>query len=124
MKFLLVLLLSGCAFGKTLSTLRIGGKVYHGNNISVINGDVLVDGKKVNGVEIGEDKVLKIKVEGGLASLSSDSAVECQDVAGDVHSTGSVTARDIKGKVDAMGSVNAAKITGPVEAMGSVNCGR
>jgi hypothetical protein len=114
--------------------ITINGKNYEGDNVTVINGQVIVDGKQVSG-EV-PDTVLTIKVDGIIKELHSDrsvrvygkvegdvhakGSVNCDEVGGNVHAGGSVNCNDVNGSVSSGGSVNADNIAGSVTAGGSV----
>ena len=71
-----------------MGTVNINGKVYSGNNISIINGIVKIDGVRKDGVESGD---VKVNITGGMIqSLTTDASVECVSVIGDVTAGGSV----------------------------------
>ncbi|AYC51937.1 hypothetical protein [Bacillus licheniformis] len=113
---------------KTSTVLSSNGKVtvngvtYEGNNITITNNEVLIDGKAVESSVSG---VVKVKIEGTPAKVYSDASVEVKgDVLGDVDSGGSVNCGNIKGNVDAGGSVRCGTVGGSVDAGGSVRMGR
>jgi hypothetical protein len=82
--------------------ITINGKEYQGNNLNVVNGQVMIDGKPIDPSEITTDTT-KIEVSGGLTALHVDNGVVTVngDVGGDV--TGKVinVSGDIKGEVTA-----------------------
>ena len=118
------------------STVIVNGKTYtvSGNNISVKNGNVYVDGKLIS--ENKGSEVVKIEWKGPLASLKSDvsvsvdgdihgnvdagGSVNCKDVGKDVNAGGSITCANVNGNVDAGGSVTCANVSGSIDAGGSV----
>jgi hypothetical protein len=119
------------------NSVTINGKTYKGGkSVSVVNGVVIVDGKRVNEVEEGNRVVLQIsgsiekflcdgdlEVEGDINAeeVVSGQSISCSNIKGSVFSKGSVTSSDIDGRVEAGGSVNCANIGGDVQAGGSVN---
>lgn len=118
-------LIRGHLQGHNVGTIRIGNKTYQGNNLSVINGVVKIDGKLIetgqdSGVEI-RNNILEVHVEGSIESLTTDGAVKCQNVGGNVDAGGSVTCGDVAGDVDAGGSVHCQNVGGLVDAGGSVS---
>lgn len=106
---------------KEMATI-INGKVYHGNNVTIRNGTVFIDGRRqdqeVNGV-------VEVKVtEGDLVNIDTDASVTCMTVKGNVSAGGSVSCRDIGGSVNAGGSVSASgRAGGAINAGGSVMVG-
>lgn len=99
--------------------IRINGKSYQGNSISIIDGEVIIDGKRQDSIE-GTDPT-RIVVEGDLKSLQCHGSVNCDDVHGNVVAGGAVNCDDVFGDVRAGGSVNCDKVRGGVYADGSVN---
>jgi len=101
--------------------IKVNGKVYNvsGNNVSVVNGVVKVDGKVID--ESMKNSVMQIEITGELMSLQTDASVSCQNVQGDVKAGGSVNCDDVRGNVMAGGSVNCDDIGGNLTAGGSVN---
>lgn len=87
-----------------------------GNNVSIVNGIVTVDGVIISTVPSG----VEIHWKGDLASLTTDSSVICDNVQGDVDAGGSVNCDNVKGSVTAGGSVNCDDVGGSVSAGGSV----
>ncbi|MCY8539501.1 hypothetical protein MOD23_19370 [Bacillus haynesii] len=102
--------------------VNINGVTYEGNNITITNNEVLIDGKAVESSVSG---VVKVKIEGTPAKVYSDASIEVKgDVLGDVDSGGSVNCGNVKGNVDAGGSVRCGTVGGSVDAGGSVRMGR
>lgn len=106
----------------SMASITINGMTVTGSNISVNGKTVMVDGKVVDGVELSS-AVDVIRIEGGVASVTSDRPVSCGDVAGNVSAKGPVNCGDVKGSVDAMGPVNAGDVGGDLRASGPVVCG-
>jgi len=94
-------------------TITINGKTYTGNDVSINNGQVIIDG--VVQEEIKEH-VIHVVVNGGIDSISMGSGsvtantvgsvktgsgdVECDDIRGDVKTgSGSVRCKQISGNV-------------------------
>ena len=103
-----------------MNRIVINGVVFEveGNNISIQNGKVKVDGKDIN-VELGTNATLK--VEGYLMNLTTDRSVECGNVQGDVDAGGSVHCGNVEGNIDAGGSVHGSGVGGNIDAGGSVS---
>ena len=96
--------------------IKINGKVYQSNNVSIINNKVIVDG-----VVIDLEKSLTVNVEGNIESLNVD-ACNSVTVAGTVcklkTTSGNVKCGDVAGDVNTMsGDVDAKIIHGSVETM-------
>lgn len=100
----------------------IDGKVFHGNNVTIRNGTVIIDGKMQDGTVQG---VVEIRiVEGVLGKLETDASVTCGEVRGDVSAGGSVTCANVGGAISAGGSVRASgRAGGTINAGGSVRVG-
>ena len=103
-----------------MNRITINGTTFEieGNNISIQNGTV-----KVNGVEVKSKLSGKvdIKFEGELANLQADGNVECGNVQGDVDAGGSVHCKNVEGNIDAGGSVHSSGVGGDIDAGGSVS---
>jgi hypothetical protein len=84
--------------------IKINGKVYSGNVVSIINGKVTIDGVPQTGEALSG--VVRVEVTGDLKSLRTDAnAVVTGNVLGDVDAGGSVNCGDVEGDIDAGGSV-------------------
>lgn len=105
-----------------MGELYLNGKRYVGDNISVRNNKIFIDGKDVTDAEL-PSTILEISVSGTLARLDTDASVSCEDVSGDVTAAGSVNCDKVGGNVQAGGSVNCDDVGGSVTAGGSVNRG-
>jgi hypothetical protein len=93
--------------------IKIDGRVFAARSISIVNGVVTIDGKRIDGELSG---VVRIEVDGDLASLTTDTEVHCGAVHGNVHAGMSVTCGDVKGDVDAGMSVTCGSVGGDVDA--------
>lgn len=93
--------------------VRIDGKSFSGTKVSIINGVVTIDGKCIDGTVSG---VVRIEVDGDLASLTTDADVHCRDVRGNVKAGMSVTCENVTGNVDAGMSVDCGTVGGDVDA--------
>lgn len=103
------------------NNIVINGKSFNvkGNNVSIINNKVYVDGKQVDTGELSGEVV--IKFEGDLANLQSDGGVTVNgNVHGDVDAKGSVNCGNVEGDVDAGGSINCGNVKGDADAGGSI----
>ena len=107
-----------------MNTININGKSIQvsGNNISVINDKVYVNGKLVTEGLSGN---VNISFEGELANLKADGSVEVNgEVLGNVDAGGSVKCENVQGYVDAGGSVNCKNVGGNIDAGGSIKMNR
>lgn len=111
-----------------MNVISVNGKrisIPNGHSVSIINGDVFVDGRRYTDNE--NLKQVNIVIEGGCDSLQVDSCdrVEVKgDVRGVLKAGGAVIVHgNALNKVDAGGSVTCGDVSGNVDAGGSVNCG-
>ena len=109
-----------------MGTFQINGRSYTGNNITMVDGRIIVDGNDVTGdYDSPLPKVVEIKITGGdIENLITDASVTCENVTGFVEAGGSVTCQNVGDNVDAGGSVTCKDVQGDVDAGGSVNCGK
>ena len=96
-----------------MNTININGNSFSvsGNNITVINGKVMVDGKVVQDNLSG---IVKIEFTGDLAKLDCNTAEVHGNINGSVN-TNSLECGNIMGNVDA-NSVKCETIIGDVDA--------
>ena len=107
------------------STVSVNGKTVRvrGNNITIIDDKIIVDGKPLN--EAMDAKNITVIVEGNCNKLDTCGDVEIRgdcgyvDCSGSVHVEGNVT-----GNIDASGSVTCGDVGGDIDASGSVRCTR
>lgn len=94
---------------ENMATININGGVYSGNNISVINGKIIVDGVNVTP---GDSKHIKIEVTGNIDKLTVDACNEIS-INGNVG-----TVKTMSGNVDVTGD-----IAGDIKTLsGNVDC--
>lgn len=107
-------------------TIKINGKTFNskeGGSISIVNGQVTIDGVIQTGDKLSG--VVKVEISGGLSNLKTDADVVVNgDVLGNVDAGGSVQCGAVGKSVDAGGSVQAGAVNGDVDAGGSVHCGQ
>lgn len=105
-----------------MAKITIGGVSFEGNNITIRNGRVIVDGIVADGTVNG---VVEIRIlEGVLNNLETDASVTCGQVNGSVSAGGSVHCENVGGGVQAGGSVSAnGRLGGTIQAGGSVRIG-
>jgi autotransporter translocation and assembly factor TamB len=96
-----------------MNTIRINGKsiTVSGNNISVVNNKIYVDGKLIDEPETRE---VQIEFIGDLASLECNDCIVKGDVKGDVEAN-NVNCQNVHGDIDA-NVVNCNNVTGKVKA--------
>lgn len=111
-----------------MNIVRVNGKrinIPNGHSVSIINGDVFVDGRRYT--ENENLKQVNIVIEGGCDSLQVDSCDQVEvkgDVRGVLKAGGAVVVHgNALNKVDAGGSIHCGDVSGDVDAGGSVTCG-
>ena len=77
--------------------VRVNGKTYRGNNITIINGEVFIDGTKAE--ELEDEKVINVVVDGNINTLDVDYCDKLE-VTGEC---GSVTSKN--GNIQVKGNV-------------------
>lgn len=117
-------------FGKN-SNININGKAFIGNNVSIINNQVYIDGvlqgdvddtKKVeitvlsNVDRIESDESINIKGKLNAKEVVAGTNVNCDNIVGNVSAGTNVNCDDIKGDVSAGTSINCDKVTGNATA--------
>lgn len=100
-------------FNRKENIIIVNGKTYHvsGNNVSIVNQKVIVDGKVI---EDGLSGIVKIEWKGELANLNCNSADVHGDIQGNVECN-NLRCKDIKGNVDS-NNVCCENIGGNVDA--------
>lgn len=109
-------------FGKSFNSVTINGKTINvkGNNISVINNKIYVDGNIIETGELSGD--VHIIVDGNINKLETGSSATIKgDVLGDVKSGTSTTCQNINGSVKAGTSVSCGNVDGDVKAGTSIS---
>lgn len=106
-------------FGRN-SKITINGKSYSGNNITINDGVVIVDG-------VTQDDYQKEKIEltilCNVEKIISDQSIHIKgNVVGDLVAKTSINCNDVKGSVTAGTSVNCNDIEGDARAGTSINC--
>lgn len=104
-----------------MNTVNINGRIYNGNNISIRDGVVSIDGVIQKDQDVRGAVEIRV-LSGMVARLDTDLSVNCNDV-GVVNAGGSVNCDDVAGNVSAGGSVNCDDVGGSVTAGGSVRKG-
>lgn len=98
----------------------IDGKRYEGNNLSIVNGVMLIDGKPANPED--EGNTVNIVLEGVTEVYSDQSVTVKGAVSGNVNAGHNVNASNVYGSVMAGSNVNCREVGGNVNAEGNVNC--
>ena len=96
----------------------INGNFYSGNNISIKNGQVFIDGVKAD--ELTKSKTINITVSGNVETIKDcNGSVKIKGSASNVSTqSGDVTCSDVNGSVSTMsGDVSAKQILGNVSTM-------
>lgn len=111
-----------------MNVISVNGKrinIPNGRSVSVINGDVFVDGRRCT--ENDNLKQVNIVIEGSCDSLQVDSCDQVEvkgDVRGVLKAGGTVVVHgNVLNKVDAGGNIHCGNVSGDVDAGGSVTCG-
>jgi len=106
--------------------IEINGRVYQGNNLSMIGGKILIDGVDVT--DENDSKEINVTIYGNLENLEVGHANKIE-VVGNVHkvhsSSGKIEVKGVSGNVSTLsGSISSADIVGNVDTVsGSVKCG-
>lgn len=111
-----------------MNVISVNGKrinIPNGRSVSIINGNVFVDGRRYT--ENENLKQVNIVIEDGCESLQVDSCDQVEvkgDVRGVLKAGGAVVIHgNALNKVNAGGSVHCGDVSGDVDAGGSVTCG-
>lgn len=105
------------------STVTVNGKTIRvkGNSISIINDEIIVDGKPLR--EALDQPNITVIVEGDCRSLNACGNVEVKGNAHNIDRRGSCHVEgDVTGNVNASGSVTCGDVGGDIDASGSVRC--
>jgi hypothetical protein len=125
----------------TGSRITVNGKTWTappGSTLSVNNGVVFIDGKKVDDFDGKKVDTISIQIEGDVLNIHIDGnvtvhgnvhgdvdakgSVTCQNVGGGIRCGGSVQCGDVGGDIDCGGSAKCSKVCGGVKAGGAVMC--
>lgn len=103
-----------------MNRIIINGKEIscNGNNVTVINSKVFVDGKEVSDEAI---KNSDIHIYGDVQNIKCEGSVQCNDVEGDIQCSGSVSCDDVGGNINCGGSCNCDNVRGSITAGGSIS---
>lgn len=102
-----------------MNKIIINGKEIkcNGNNISVINNKVYVDGKIISEEAV---KNSDIYVYGNVENIKCEGSVHCNDVKGDIKARGSVSCDNVGGNINCEGSVSCDNVKDSIIVGGSV----
>lgn len=101
--------------------ITVNGKTYTGNNISINNNQVIIDGVVQGDLE--EDKKIEIKILCNVEKIVSNESIHIKgNVNGNIEAGTSVNCDDIKGNARAGTSINCDDIGGDAIANTSINC--
>lgn len=102
------------------------GKVISGENVSIVNGKVICDGKTYNISDYSDGPEINITVNGNVNTIENVANVTVKgDVKGDIDAGGSVTVtKDCYGNIDAGGHVEVnGNCGGNIDSGGSTHVG-
>jgi hypothetical protein len=108
-----------CFLNKKYIMIKINGKSYQGNNVSIINNKVYIDGVLQNDSVDSNSKQIYITIEGNIEKLEVDNCDEIK-VNGDVNvldtKNGNVVCKNVHGDVTSKnGNIVCTQINGNVE---------
>jgi hypothetical protein len=101
--------------------IRVNGKTYSGNNIQMVNGKVIIDGKEVGEKSKEQDFVITIE-KGAIVNLNCDESVTVNGNVMNIVAQKNINCDKVKGSITAGGNVNCDDVGGNIEAGGNVNC--
>ena len=79
--------------------ITINGKSYKGKSVSIINNEVIIDGRRVNDSDIDNAKVININIDANIDTLSVDYC-ETLEITGDCGNISSKNGNiSVKGNV-------------------------
>lgn len=105
-----------------MNKITVNGKTItcSGNIVSIIDGQIIVDGKVISE---SNSRNIKVVIEGDVEKIDCSGTVEIHGNAGYIDCSGSCTVKgDVNGSVDAGGSVTCGNVAGDIDAGGSVRC--
>lgn len=107
-------------FGRN-SQITINGKTYTGNNISINNNQVYIDGKLQD--EVDDDRKIELTILSNVDKIISEESIYIKgNVSGNVEAKVNVNCDDVDGNVNAGVNVNCDDITGNATAGVTINC--
>ncbi len=103
-----------------MNRIVVNGKSINciGNNVSIINNKIFVDGKEIT------DEATKncdVYIYGDVENIDCQGAVSCNNVKGNIKAGGSISCDDVGGNINCGGSVSCDEIKGSVNAGGSIS---
>lgn len=114
-----------------MGSITINGKNYVGNNITIRNNEVFIDGKsvdknsdspviKIEGVINNLDCDMNVDVKGEVKSANIKGNLNCDDILGDVQCGGNINCDDVEGNIHAGGNVRCDDVSGNINAGGNI----
>jgi hypothetical protein len=117
--------------------ISINGKTYTGNNITIKNGNVIIDGKNVESKDNSDEKIV-IQLEGNFNNFKCDESIivkgnikadnievsnniQCDDVVGDINAGKNVQCDDVAGDINAGNNVTCDDVVGNVTCGNNIN---
>ncbi len=96
-----------------MKVIAINGRIYEGNNLTVRDDEIYIDGKLVGDAKDAKDGILEVRIKGDAASVVSDASVTINgNVNGDVKAGNYVTCVNIFGNVRARNYVECQDVKG------------
>ena len=93
-----------------------------GRNISIQNGEVIIDGKVI---QSSLERDIKVVVYGDVNNIDCAGSVEVHGNCGSIDCSGSCKVDgNVNGDIDASGSVTCGNVAGDIDCSGSVRCRR
>lgn len=101
---------------KSRGTVTVNGKTYSGNNVSINNGDIYIDG---NSVGATQETVINITVNGDIDSLENTCGeVNARNVGKIKTTSGDINCGDVNGNINTVsGDVRCRAVMGDVETI-------
>lgn len=91
-----------------------------GNNVAVIDKNIIVDGKVIDSNITNNAKIV---INGDVDKLECDSFVKVYGNTGSIHCGGNCTvSKDVYGSIIAGGNIKCGKVSGYICADGNVKC--
>lgn len=102
-----------------MNKIVVNGKTINccGNNVSIIDNKIFVDGKEIS------DEIIKdcnVHIYGDVQTIKCSGSVNCNNVKGDIQAGGSVNCDDVVGNINCGGSCICDLIEGNVTAGGNI----
>ncbi|QPK89854.1 hypothetical protein IEN91_05295 [Bacillus velezensis] len=103
------------------SMLQINGKSYSGNNITVVNNQVYIDGELVD--DLNKEKKIEVTVLNNVDKIISDQSINIKgNITGTIEARLNINCGKVNGDVAAGNNVNCDDISGNATAGNNINC--